>query len=172
MTWPNDAAKQAALHGTLTSGFEPVPFCRNALRMAIRRHFASRFDAQWAHADTGRDLFSVMPHFTGFIAWTEGLHRREVALVAQFLTGHYATNAYLYRFCSRADPSCDWCEASVDDRAHRLFSCPRFAYIRQQLTTEVITASGGTQGWTWEYLCGPGRHYLARFLRCVRVART
>ena len=112
-----------------------------------------------------------MPHFTRSLSWTKGLHRREVALVAQFLTGHYATNAYLFRFGSRADPSCDWCEAVVDDRNHRLFSCPHFAFIRQQLASEVIAASDGAQDWTWEFLLGPGRRYLARFLLRVRVAR-
>ena len=167
----DEAAKQAALHGALTFGYEPVPHCRTALRRAIRQHYASRFDLQWADAATGRDLFSVMPHFTRSLSWTEGLHRREVALVAQFLTGHYATNAYLFRFGSRAAPSCDWCEAAVDDRDHRLFSCPRFAFIRQQLASEVLAAFDGAQDWTWEFLLGPGRRYLARFLLRVRVAR-
>ena len=32
----DEAAKQAALHGALTFGYEPVLHCRTALRRAIR----------------------------------------------------------------------------------------------------------------------------------------
>lgn len=111
-----------------------------------------------------------MPSLAPSLSWTDDLSRREVALVAQFLTGHYATNAYLFVFGSREDPHCDWCEVAVDDRHHRLFSCPRFSFVRQRLTAMVETDSRDAQGWTRAFLTGPGRRYLARFLLSVQIA--
>ena len=52
-------------------------------------------------------------------------------------------------------------------REHRLFHCPRFEFFRQQLRTEIEADTGGAQTWEWDFLTGPGRRYLSRFLRVV-----
>ena len=96
---------------------------------------------------------------------------KDTNLVAQFLSGHYATQAYLQRFGHPVDSSCRWCEAPLDDRAHRLFQCPRFEYLRLRLQGEISASTGDTQGWTWEFLTGRGRSYLAQFLRIVQGAK-
>ena len=160
-----DAAAKAAAQGTRPHDeVIPVPTCRSSLRTIFRRHYIARLEAQWHQAATGRDLRAVLPHFSRCLHWTRGLSRRQVALTAQFLTGHYATHAYLHRFGSRADPQCRWCDAPVDDRHHRLFQCPRFAALCQHLTMMIDADSRGEQGWTWSFLTGRGRRYLARFL--------
>ena len=111
-----------------------------------------------------------MPRFSRCLQWTRGLSRRQVALTAQFLTGHYATHAYLHRFGSRVDPQCRWCDAPVDDRHHQLFQCPHFDALRQHLTMIVDSDSRGEQGWIWSYLTGRGQRYLVRFLVPINEA--
>lgn len=164
------AAKDAAQRRHSEAALPSIPACRSLLRMAIRRHYISRLEAQWHVANTGRDLHTIMPRFSRCLRWTSSLSRRQIALIAQFLTGHYATNEYLCRFGSRTDSSCDWCSALLDDRSHRLLHCPRFDRLRQRLTMEVEASSQGMHSWTWDYLVGPGRHFLARFLDPVRDA--
>ena len=168
-----DAAAKAAAQDTSGGTFlVSVPTCRSSLRTALRRHYVTRLETQWHLADRGRDLHEVMPRFSRCLRWTAGLSRRQVALTAQFLTGHYATNDYLFRFGSRTDPCCGWCSAPVDDREHRLFHCPRFASLRLRLSMEMEMASTPDypQQWTWSFLVGPGRRFLARFLDPVHGA--
>ena len=130
-----------------------------------------RFDAQWATSSTGRQLFDTTPRLSHSIAWTNDLTRKDVALVAQFLSGHYPSNQYLFRFHVRDDPSCCWCDAPLDDRDHRLFWCPRFEFIRQKLQSELAEHhTEGLVGWSWEFLSGQGRQFLVRFLRVVNKA--
>ena len=166
------AAKAAAQEGTYTSSFATVPSCRTTLRSLIRRHYISRLEAQWHVANSGRGLFEIMPSFSRCLRWTEDLHRRQVALTSQFLSGHYAANAYLCRFGSRSDSHCSWCPSTFDDRRHRLFHCPRFDFIRQQLSTHIHTDTQGAHGWEWDFLVGSGRRYLAQFLDHVQRARS
>ena len=111
-----------------------------------------------------------MPTYTSSVSWTAGLPRPVAATVAQFLTGHYATGCYLYRFHLRDDMHCEWCGADRDDREHRLFECPRFEYTRQVLRIEIEQATDGAESWTWDFLLRAGRPYLAKFLRHVRSA--
>ena len=112
-----DAAAKAAAHeGTHTSGFETVPSCQTTLRSLIRRHCISHLEAQWHEANSGRDLFEIIPYFSPCLRWTEDLHCHQVALTSQFLAGHYATNGYLCRFGSRSDSNCSWCPFTFDDR--------------------------------------------------------
>ena len=112
-----DAAAQTVVLDPLSPlDLEAVPTYRTALRGLLHQIFVQRLDHQWALYDHGRNLFDIMPTFSLDLSWTEDLSWCEVALVAQFLTGHYATNAYLCRCGSRSDPRCNWCEAAMDDR--------------------------------------------------------
>ena len=128
-----DAAAKAAARGASTLGSIEAPLCKTSLKTQLTTHYLARATTQWCLSDTGRGLYMVMPRFTRGVQWTQGLSRPEVALLAQFLSGHYVTQAYLQRFGHPVSGACRWCEAPLDDRAHRLFDCPRFAYIRQQL---------------------------------------
>ena len=167
-----DAAAKAAAQGSSTDGLvADVPACHTTLRTRIRRFYCFRADRQWASSERGRALYSIMPTYTGSISWTEGLPRHIAAMVAQFLTGHYATSSYLHRFHLQESPRCPWCEAPQDDREHRLFECPRFEYTRQALADAIAQATQGTSRWSWDYLLRDGRPYLAKFLRSVRAAR-
>ena len=159
-------ATVAASHASATTG-ELLPLCPSTLRGAIRRVYRDHASTQWDLSDLGRDLHAVEPLAHCTLQWTRHLSRREVALVAQFLTGHYATNMYLLRFGHDTDGSCDWCEASIDDRHHRLLECPHYAPVRHHLMTRIHAEGGGSIAWTWDYLTGPGRPTLARFLQAV-----
>ena len=90
--------------------------------------------------------------------------------MSQFISGHYRTGAYLHRFGLRGDGHCQWCGAEVDDCAHRLLQCPQFTVIRQRLRSAIVMDTRGAHDWTWEFLVGSGRQYLAHFLRAVRAA--
>ena len=165
-----DTAAKLAAQGNSTDGLvSDIPACYTALRTRIRRFYCSRADRQWATSERGRALYSLMPEHTGSISWTEGISRPDAATVAQFLTGHYATSCYLFRFHLCTSPRCPWCGAPQDDREHRLFECPRFEYTRQALATEIEQATHGRSGWSWDYLLRDGRPYLAKFLRRVRA---
>ena len=43
----------------------------------------------------GCDLHEVMPRLAQDLMWTHDLSRKDAALTTQFLSGHYATQAYL-----------------------------------------------------------------------------
>ena len=98
------------------------------------------------------------------------------AQVGQFLTGHFPTRAYLFRFGFISSPVCEWCEAR-GNREHMLLECPRWDHHRQRLEgwlheTEGETSTEGavTPAWTWEFLVDTmrGRLWLGRFLVAVR----
>jgi len=161
------AAAKAAATGTSFDALRAIPTCARALRSEIRTHYAARSDTQWRLASTGRDLHAVMPRLSRDLRWTHGMSRKDVALTAQFLSGHYATQAYLQRFGHPVDGSCQWCDDPLDDREHRLLHCPRFELYRQQLRSEIEADTRGTATWEWDFLVGAGRRYLSRFLRFV-----
>lgn len=166
----DEAAKRAAQGLDIVPHISGVPTCRTSVRSGIRRHYLERANTLWAHSTTGRALYSLVPRYSTSLQWTQGLSRREVALVAQFLTGHYASASYLRRFGHPFAGSCPWCRAPIDDRDHRLFHCPRFQFVRQQLTAEIEELHGGEASWTWAFLAHHGRKFLARFLRAVQGA--
>lgn len=170
--WAPSHALAAALATDATSHASPqdtdiLPLCPAALRAIIRRIYRDHASVQWDVSNLGRDLHAIEPKAMCTTQWTRSLTRREVALVAQFLTGHYATNMYLLRFGHETDGSCDWCDALTDDRHHRLLECPFYESARQHLTSRIQDESRGAHGWTWDYLTGPGRRFLARFLQAV-----
>ena len=165
-----DAAAKAAAMGTSFDALRDIPLCATVLRSEITAHYVARAETQWDLSTQGRDLHEVMPQFARDLQWTSDMSRKDVALVAQFISGHYATQTYLQRFGHPVDGSCRWCDASLDDRSHRLFECPRFEFLRQRLQGEISADTQDLQSWTWEFLTGRGRDYLARFLRAVQGA--
>ena len=162
-------AGQATRVAALTSDSVRIPLSRAVLQSIIRHHFISHMTSRWRLSDKGRELFQCVSSFSPSLCWTSSLDRREVALVAQFLCGHYPTNQYLHRFGLCDDISCPWCHAPMDDRSHRLLHCPRFESFRQLLSSQIYHDSDGRCGWSWDYLVHADRPYLARFLKFVRT---
>ena len=111
------------------------------------------------------------------LSWTRLMPTRFMATqVGQFLTGHFPTGEYLFRFGFLPSPLCEYCEV-LDSRAHMLLDCPRWTHHRQRLEgwiqeAEGATSSGATvtPAWTWDFLVGSakGRLWLGRFLVGVR----
>ena len=112
------------------------------------------------------------------LAWTRSLRsRREAALAAQFLTGHYPTGVYLAAHGFHSSDLCELC-GCPDTRVHLLLSCAKFVWARSEVLT-WMHADFARQGdpthdrppsWTWDFLTGSnqGRRWLARFLRLAR----
>ena len=148
-----------------------VPHSRASLKRLLHQHYARRFETQYTNTRHHHDELQLPPHFSPSLKWTQTLTRKETALAAQFLTGHFPVNAYLFRFHLRDDPGCSFCESDYSDRSHILFSCPKFEYLRQQLASDIWDRSSGCGSWSWDYLSSPpGRPYLARFLTSVHRA--
>ena len=73
--------------------------------------------------------------FRADLHWTRYLPSRcAVALIGQFLIGHYPTHAYLARFRLATSPLCYVC-GCPDSRAHLLLECARFSHIREGLSS-------------------------------------
>ena len=165
-----DEAAKAAARDLTSAAVCNIPLCKAALKTQIASHYLAQATTQWHLSETGRDLHSLMPCFARDVQWTQGLSRPAVSLLAQFLSGHYVTGAYLRRFGHPVSGACRWCAAPTDDRPHRLFDCPRFDYIRQQLQAEIHGDTQRNAAWTWEFLATGGLRYLLRFLRAVQRA--
>ena len=111
------------------------------------------------------------------LRWTSLMPTRFMAAqVGQFLTGHFPTGEYLFRFGFLSSPLCVYCEIP-DSRDHMLLECPRWSHHRQclrewlqELEGETSRESAVTPAWTWDFLVGSsrGRLWLGRFLVAVR----
>ena len=111
------------------------------------------------------------------LRWTRLMHTRFMAAqVGQFLTGHFPTGEYLFRFGFLSSPFCECCGVR-DSRQHMLLECPRWGHHRQHLEGWLQETAGETSiesmvtpAWTWDFLVGTvrGRLWLGRFLVAVR----
>ena len=164
------AAREAGQRSLQASDSEVVPSCRAYLQTVLWHHAEREADCQWRDGSEGSVAHVALPHFSRDLRWMSGMSRLEVALVSQFISGHYRTGAYLHRFGHREDSHCQWCAADVDDRDHRLLHCPQFTVVRQRLRSTIAVDTHGARDWTWDFLVGSGRRYLAPFLRAVRSA--
>ena len=162
----DEAAKAAAQDQAYVDVCE-VPLCKAALKTQIVGHYLAQATTQWHLSEIGQDPYSLMPCFAYDVQWTRGLSRPEVALLAQFLSGHYVTGAYLRHFGHPVYGAYHWCAAPTDDRAHRLFNCPWFDHIWLQLQAKIHDDTQHHAAWTWEFLATGGLQYLLRFLQAV-----
>ena len=175
----NEAADTAARGATLlgSAARQASWVSRGMLNSEVRKWYRARLQAQWdaTRASPLDPMEDVLIHTD--MRWVASIPSRfMVALVAQFLTGHFPTLSYLARFGHAASALCPSCGVR-DTRAHMLLSCDRWIHTRQRLTTWLLTTevpdphSGAPQlGWTWDFLVASmrGRLWLGRFLAAVR----
>ena len=165
------AAKRAAQDTDLAAIPEEVPQCLTIFNTIIQLHYAQLFDSHCGVSSIGRQLFNTTPHLSRSIAWTKDLTRKIVALLDQFLFGHYPSNQYLFRFNIRADLGCCWYDAPFDDRNHLLFHCPRFESIQRKFQCALVDyRTKDVFVWFWASLSGPGRQFLALFFQTANSA--
>lgn len=109
------------------------------------------------------------------LRWTRTIPtRRAVALVAQFITGHFPTAVYLAVRGLHHSPLCDYC-GCLDTRAHLLLECGKYHHHRQHLTSWLLSVASArlppatSWSWSWPFLVGTnaGRCWLSRFLARV-----
>ena len=171
----DEMAKLAA--STPCIGTEVYQVSRSMIEGALRRWYQSQVLAQ-EQAMRGLVLEStedVIIHTD--LRWTRLMPTRFMAAqVGQFLTGHFPTGEYLFRFGFVTSPLCTYCEIR-DSREHMLLECPQWAHHRQRLTGWLHEMEGETSregettpSWTWDFLVGSvrGRLWLGRFLVAVR----
>ena len=173
----DEAARQAAVGNRGPLGEYWVS--RKVLERSLFPWYQSRFRAQeratrHPSAETPEDDIIYTD-----LGWTRAIPSRYmVALVGQFLTGHFPTGAYLERFGHRASPLCGVCQV-LDTRAHLLLDCIRWTHTRHRLSAWLREEWGGRShalsvgecpGWQWSFLVDtpPGRVWLGRFLAAVR----
>ena len=90
-----DAAAKAAVTGTSFDTLQATLVSATTLRSKVKVHYVTQTDTQWGLSDTEHDLHEVMPRLAQDLMWTHDLSCKDAALTAQFLSGHYATQAYL-----------------------------------------------------------------------------
>ena len=115
-------AKKAAEEGA-GEWLEEVPNCRRLMLTKCLHYYHNLYNKRWDASDKGRELHSIMPQFSASIAWTKNLTKREAALTAQLLTGHFSTGAYRSRFGGDYEEEiCAWCD-DIDTARHRVLTC-------------------------------------------------
>ena len=132
------ATKHVAQGIDMAATSEELPQRLITLNSVMHRHYATRFDAHWDLSSTGIQIFNTTPHLSRSMTCTKDLTRKYVPLVAQFLSGHYSSNQYLFRFHIRDDPRRFWCDAPFHDPFHRFFHCPPLEFIPQKLKCELL----------------------------------
>ena len=171
-----DIEARTAASGT-RSGTEPFSVSRSMLDRQLRLWYRSQAQAQVQRGPAPAAALREDDIIFTDLHWTRLMSSRFMAArVAQFLTGHFPSGAYLYRFHLRPSPLCDCCQVE-DTRGHLLLDCERWTLVRQRLTQwleeETVQRSrvGPPQpAWTWEFLVASteGRLWLGRFLVAVR----
>ena len=132
------ATKHVAQGIDMATTSEELPQRLTTLNSVIHRHYATRLDVKWDLSSTGRQIFDTTPHLSRSMTFTKDLTRKYVPLVAQFLSGHYSSNQYLFRFHIRDDPRRFGCDAPFHDPFHRFFHCPPLEFIPQKLKCELL----------------------------------
>lgn len=91
-----------------------------------RAETLSRWQERWT-ADNGKAAWTklLLPNVKRWLG--SGGSGRLSFHLTQAVTGHGCFNSYLFRFGKTDSPSCWWCPDVVDDPAHTLFVCDRFA---------------------------------------------
>lgn len=69
--------------------------------------------------------------------WAERLHGQMDYFLAQLLTGHGCTMAYLCRIGKATEEGCRWCKSKCDDMGHTTFECPMWNAERESLWGEL-----------------------------------
>ena len=167
----HDQVDSSAKHAADGSDHTPdilVPFSHTSLKGIIRRYYTCLENERWTVHSRDRHL---LPRFDPSLSWTTSLPRKMVTLTAQFLSGHFVTNAYLHRFHLSDSERCIWCGHPVCDRSHILLDCPRFEYPRQQMFSDSCLPLSSLGTHVWDLLLVPNRSHLARFLSLVDKAR-
>ena len=176
----NEAADSEAriAASRLRSGTESFSVSRSMLDHHLRLWYRSQAQAQ-AQVQGGPAPDAALREddiiYTD-LHWTRLMSSRFMAArVAQFLTGHFPTGTYLFRFHLLPSPLCECCQVE-DTRGHLLLACARWTLVRQRLTQwlEEETAHRSRivfpqPAWTWEFLVASteGRLWLGRFLVAV-----
>ena len=171
-----DSVARAAASG-VRSGTEPFSVSRSMLDHHLLQWYQLQAKSQVQGAQAlGAALLEDSIVCTD-LYWTRLMPSRFMAArVAQFLTGHFPTGTYLYRFHLRPSPLCECCQVE-DTRGHLLLFCQRWSLVRQRLSQWLEEDSARRSGvgspqheWTWAFLVGSnaGRLWLGRFLVAVR----
>ena len=171
-----DTEARAATSGT-RSGTEPFSVSRSMLDRQLRLWYRSQAQAQIQRGPAPDVALREDDIIFTDLHWTRLMSSRFMAArVAQFLTGHFPTGSYLFRFHLLPSPLCECCQVE-DTRGHLLLDCERWTLVRQRLSQwleeETVQRSrmGSPQpAWTWEFLVASteGRLWLGRFLVAVR----
>ena len=171
-----DAVARAAA-AVPPSGTELFSVSRSMLESLLRQWYQSQSQNQTRLASGTLLDRTEDPIIYTDLRWTRLMPSRFLAArVGQFLTGHFPTRTYLYRFRLSPSPLCECCQVA-DTRAHLLLTCSRWSPIRQNLSHWLAETRHRSEGdslpppaWTWEYLVmsTEGRVWLGRFLALIR----
>ena len=145
-----------------------VPFSHTSLKGIAHQYYNRLQNTRWT---THSHDCHLLPLYDPSLSWTESLPKKTVTLTAQFLSGHFISNAYLHRFHLRESGRCIWCDHPICDRIHILLDCPRFEHPWQQLFNEARLNFLPLSSQLRDLLSVFNKSHLARFLLIVDRTR-
>lgn len=103
-------------------------------RNRARANTLSKWQQQWNNAEKGRWTYRLIPNVS---IWTTRAHGEINFQLTQFLSGHGCFKQYLHRFGHARSPLCPECRDIEETPEHVVFTCPRFAQQRSEMTAIV-----------------------------------
>ena len=143
-----------------------LPGRRRLIRDGVERALSAEILRRWRASETGRQLYSVFPRASegGWLPDDADVaRRRDLTIVARFLTGHY----HLGDWTPTRDPDeyelCPLC-GDLYSREHLIFECEPLDHVRRDILGPALgRCSGGLAGLA-RLACAP----MGRFLLIVR----
>ncbi|KAJ4432672.1 hypothetical protein ANN_21295 [Periplaneta americana] len=134
-------AKQAASN-ELPVSFDRIPV--SDIMRELQEESVVKWESEWQNTINGAVTKSFFPSVKERLRVNIPLNGE----VTTFLTGHGKTDAYLYRFKLRDNPSCA-CGAEEQTVDHHLFECPKLDKERLAFQREMLRKTGK---WTFTKL--------------------
>lgn len=101
-----------------------------ALKQTINMRIKEVWQEQWNTSTKGRVTHSFFPV-------VPDQPRSFPFHITQLLTGHGPFRAHLHRIGKLESGACPECPLAVDDPLHRIYLCPRYTDVRQNIMTQI-----------------------------------
>lgn len=122
---------------------KPLPTSASRAKQNRKAYITERAQQQWAISPRHRKMQQVAPNLSGksYSALTEGLSRKQAALLFQLRTGQIALNKHLHTIGRAETPTCAACEDAPETVQHYLLYCPAYAKARHRIFYEYGAAA-------------------------------
>src|SRR5258706_3831080 len=134
-------AKLAAEFGSSSNDLLPsflrrkLPDSLSAVKQQIDNDTKHETRTWWKKSKRYKQIKFIDSSFPSskYIQATSGLNRRQTSVLTQLRTGHIPLNGHLFHINKTESPHCNHCPNMVEDVAHLLFHCNKYAIQRHRL---------------------------------------